>query len=402
MNDEVLYMKKVIILGASFLQVPIIKTAKRIGYYVIVADMNPEAEGFEFADKKHVVSTIDTDALIEIVEKEKPDGIVTAATDMPMRSIAYIGEKFNLNTISYETALKATDKFKMRESLKKNNVPIPEYYLVSNREDYKIALAKIKGKKIVKPVDSSGSRGIFLLEKHDDIEVAFKHAIENSKTKTILVEEYMEGDEVSVETLSIEGETHVLAITDKLTTGVPHFIEHAHKIQSNKKDSIKEEITKIAIQANKALSINNGPSHTEIMVTPEGPKIVEIGARLGGDFITSHLVKYATGIDILEAHLKQSVKDPLNSLENNLNKGCAVRFIQSKTGVLKKTQIPKRILNHPQVIEVGLTANEGEKLGEANSSTSRIGHIICQAENSTLALKLCDELIKEIKIEIEN
>ncbi|RIN26525.1 ATP-grasp domain-containing protein, partial [Staphylococcus succinus] len=144
--------------------------------------------------------------------------IVTAATDMPMRSIAYIGEKFNLNTISYETALKATDKFKMRESLKKNNVPIPEYYLVSNREDYKIALAKIKGKKIVKPVDSSGSRGICLLEKHDDIEVAFKHAIENSKTKTILVEEYMEGDEVSVESLSIGGETHVLAITDKLTT----------------------------------------------------------------------------------------------------------------------------------------------------------------------------------------
>ncbi|ULW14274.1 hypothetical protein [Staphylococcus aureus] len=142
-------MRKVIILGASFLQVPIIKTAKRIGYYVIVADMNPKAEGFEFADKKYVVSTIDTDALIEIFEKEKPDGIVTAATDMPMRSIAYIGEKFNLNTISYETALKATDKFKMRQSLKKNNVPIPEYYLVSNREDYKIALSKIKGKKLL-------------------------------------------------------------------------------------------------------------------------------------------------------------------------------------------------------------------------------------------------------------
>ena len=104
------------------------KTAKQLGYYTIVADMNPNAEGFEFADKKYVVSTIDTEALLKVAELEKPDGIVTAATDMPMRSIAYIGEKLNLNTISYDTAIKATDKFKMREALNKENVVIPKYF----------------------------------------------------------------------------------------------------------------------------------------------------------------------------------------------------------------------------------------------------------------------------------
>lgn len=393
-------MKKVIILGASFLQVPIIQTAKKLGFYTIVADMNPNAEGFEFADKKYVVSTIDTEALVEVVKVEKPDGIVTAATDMPMRAISNIGEKFNLNTISYDTALKATDKFKMREALSKNGVPIPKYYLVNNKNDYETALDSIKGKKIVKPVDSSGSRGIFLLENNNDIASAYEHAMENSRTNTILVEEYMEGDEVSVETMTVEGETYVLSITDKITTGAPHFIEHAHKIQSNKNEEIKSQITQVAIQANKALSIKTGPSHTEIMVTSEGPKIVEIGARLGGDFITSHLVKYATGIDVLEAYLKQSVNEPLNSLEDKLHKGCAVRFIQSKPGILTKAYIPENVKNHPQVIEVGFTANIGDKLGEANSSTSRIGHIICQANNSEQALEVCEELIKEIEIEI--
>nr|WP_272107522.1 ATP-grasp domain-containing protein [Staphylococcus sp. NRL 22/194] len=147
---------------------------------------------FEFADKKYVVSTIDTEALVEVVKVEKPDGIVTAATDMPMRAISNIGEKFNLNTISYDTALKATDKFKMREALSKNGVPIPKYYLVNNKNDYETALDSIKGKKIVKPVDSSGSRGIFLLENNSDIASAYEHAMENSRTNTILVEEYME------------------------------------------------------------------------------------------------------------------------------------------------------------------------------------------------------------------
>lgn len=393
-------MKKVIILGASFLQIPIIKTAKSLGYYTVVADMNPEAEGFKYADKKYVVSTIDTKALIEVVEKEKPDGIVTAATDMPMRSIGYIGEKFNFNTVSYETALKATDKYKMREALFNFGVPVPKYFLVDSENEYFKAISKIKGKKIVKPIDSSGSRGIFLLEDDNEAKTAYQHALDNSKSKTILVEEYMQGEEVSVETLTVNGETHVIAITDKITTGAPHFIEHAHKIQSNKSEIIKSDIEKVAIAANKALSIESGPSHTEIMVTSEGPKIVEIGVRLGGDFITSHLVKYATGIDIIEAYLKQSVGEPLANLKDHLNKGCAVHFIQSKPGVLKTANIPEHILNHPQVIEVGLTAKVGDVLGEANSSTSRIGHIICQADDSDKALELCEELIKEIEIVI--
>lgn len=395
-------MKKVIILGASFLQVPLIKTAKQLGYYTIVADMNPNAEGFEFADKKYVVSTIDTEALLKVAELEKPDGIVTAATDMPMRSIAYIGEKLNLNTISYDTAIKATDKFKMREALNKENVAIPKYFLVNNKEDYKKALKNIKGKKIIKPVDSSGSRGIFLLENEKDIDKAYKHATENSRNRTILVEEYMQGEEVSVETLTSKGETKVVAITDKITTGAPHFIENAHKIQSTKDKDIKTKISQLAIAANKALNIETGPSHTEIMVTKDGPKVVEVGARLGGDFITSHLVKYATGIDILEAHLKQSVNEPLPNMNNILNKGSAVHFIQSRPGVLKKAIIPDSVKNHPQVIEVALSANIGDELGLADSSTSRIGYIICQANNSKEALNLCKKLIKNIEIEIES
>nr|WP_272107524.1 hypothetical protein [Staphylococcus sp. NRL 22/194] len=102
----------------------------------------------------------------------------------------------------------------------------------------------------------------------------------------------------------------------------------------------------------------------------------------------------------MEAYLKQSVNEPLNSLEDKLHKGCAVRFIQSKPGILTKAYIPENVKNHPQVIEVGFTANIGDKLGEANSSTSRIGHIICQANNSEQALEVCEELIKEIEIEI--
>lgn len=139
----------------------------------------------------------------------------------------------------------------------------------------------------------------------------------------------MEGPEVSVETLSFDGHTHIIAITDKVTTGSPEFVEMGHSIPSQLSIDTKLQIEKVVIAAIKAVGINNGPSHTEIIITKDGPKVVELGARLGGDNITTHLVPFATGVDMVEACIEIAFgNNPV--LNKRISMGSAIRYFKTK------------------------------------------------------------------------
>ncbi|MGK3149859.1 ATP-grasp domain-containing protein [Staphylococcus shinii] len=394
-------MKKVLILGGSVLQIPLIKTAKKLNLYVIVVDMYEKAEGFKYADEKYYISTIDDEKIIELFRTLKPDGILTAATDLPMRTIAKVGELFDVNTISYNSAINSTDKYQMRSKLDENNVPIPKYYVANTKSEYLDSLEKIDGNKICKPVDSSGSKGVILIENRESAEEAFLYAKKYSKSGKILVEEQMVGSEVSVESITINGKTKVIAITDKITTGSPYFTEMGHSIHSQLPYTIKGKIEQVTIKAIEALGITMGPTHTELIITSEGPKIVEVGARLGGDFITSHLVKYATGIDLLELHLKQSVGYEIEDSFNIKNYGAAIKYFENSNGVLRDIIIPEYVYDNENLIEIAITGEFGSEISEVSNSNSRIGHVICSGENSKQALVNCERILKDIKIEID-
>lgn len=392
-------MKKLIILGASILQVPGIKKAKEMGLYVIALDIDPNAIGFKYADEYHVISTIDVDSVLELSKKINPDGIMTLASDKPMITVARVGEELGLNTISCETSVKVTNKARMREALQKGNVPIPKFIVVNTKEEYLDGICKFNNKFIVKPADSSGSRGIFLVENKKDILDAYNHSLKYSTTGEVLIEEFMEGPEVSVESITINGETQVIAITDKYTTGPPHFVELGHNIPSRLSNEIKVSIEAVAKQAISALGINTGPSHTEIKITADGPKIVEVGARLGGDNITTHLVPLATGIDIVEESIKITLGEGINELKFR-NEAAAIRYIKINRGTIKKIVGLERAIKIEGVEEIKLTKKIGDKVESFSSSTDRIGFIIARSNNVNDALKICEDAKKKIKIEI--
>ena len=227
-------MKKLMILGASILQLPAIKKAEEMGVQVIAVDIDPKAVGFLVPGViKEIISTIDTPAILEAAKYHQIDGIMTLASDMPMRSVSVIARELGL--ITEDTALKATNKAAMRTALEKGNVPIPIFYKVTSKEEYLKAVAQIHdfgAKCIIKPVDNSGSRGIILLEKFDRnrIDDAYEYSRQSSRSGDLMVEEFMEGPEVSVETMSIDGICRVIQITDKLTTGAPYFVEMGLKM----------------------------------------------------------------------------------------------------------------------------------------------------------------------------
>lgn len=398
-------MKTIMILGASILQLPAIEKAKEMGLEVIAVDMNPEAVGFKVPGvKKEVISTIDTPAILKAAKKHQINGIITLASDMPMQSVAVVSHEMGLVGISEDTALKATNKAFMRDALKEANVPVPLYFRVKGKEEFKKAVDQIKAagyKCIVKPADNSGSRGVDLLKDDSDLDVAYDYTAGYSRGGEIVVEEFMEGPEVSVETLAVDGSIRVIQITDKLTTGAPYFVEMGHSQPSQLSEETRERIAEVAIAANKAIGIQNGPSHTEIKVTKDGPKIVELGARLGGDCITSHLVPLSTGVDMVECIIRIALGEKPD-LEQKWSKGSAIRYLKTDTGVVKHVCGVEEAESIDGIIQVSIVHDVGDWVGEIKNSVDRAGFVIAQANNAQKAVSICNQALKCIGVNVGN
>ena len=392
------------ILGASILQVPAIKKAKELGLKVIAVDMDPKAIGFEEADINLVISTIDIPNVVKAAEKYQIDGVMTLASDMPMRTVAAIVKKLGLIGISDDTALKATNKAIMRQALLDYGVPIPKFYTATNEEEYVAAVKEIERmgyRCIVKPADNSGSRGVKLLESFDEeiVRAAYKYSRTYSRNGDVVVEEYMEGPEVSVETLSINEKCNIIQITDKLTTGAPYFVEMGHNQPSKLSPEICKQIEKVSIAANKAIGITEGPSHTEIKVTAEGPKIVELGARLGGDNITTHLVPLSTGVDMIECCIRIALGEEPD-ITPKFHKASAIRYIRSDVGFIEEINGLKEAESVPGIRQVSIVHGVGETSKKIQSSVDRIGFVIAQENTIKGAVDACEKALEKVNVKI--
>lgn len=392
-------MKKVLILGGSQLQLPMIKKAKELNYIVGVVDYDKNAVGKKYADFFYEVSTNDIDSVKKIAKEFNPDGITTLATDMPVRTIASVSKYLNKNnSIKTETSVKCTDKFQMIESFHENKVPSPWFFKVSEK-DYKNNQYEFPC--IVKPIDSSGSKGVNLVHHFNDLEDAIKYATKYSKLSEVIIEEYLIGPEVSVEIIVDNNEVNVINITNKTTTGEPNFVElmHMQPAQLSKENIIKVKET--AIKAVKAVGINFGPAHVEMIITKDGPKLVELGARLGGDFITTHLIKYSTGIDLVEATLRQSCGESIDIVKK-IDKVSVIKFFHpTKIGILENIQVPKDIYDEKGVKDVFIFKKSGCKIEKLENSNNRLGAVISQSDSYSEAIKICEDAISKIKISVK-
>lgn len=402
--------KKMMILGASALQVPAIKKAKEMGYQVILVDYDENAVGFPLADVKLIVSTLDQEEVYRQALLYQPDVVLTSTSDGPVRTAAYVNEKLGKKPdLSYEDSLCATIKSHMRNRLKENNVPIPEYHAVSDYEAFKEAVWKLNGYCIVKPADNAGSRGVQLVDVREYLTEAvanvhaaesklqemYAYSKENSRNGIVMVEEFMNGPEVSVESMTVDGETQILTITDKYITPPPYFVELAHCEPSMLAEEVQEQIKKVTLQAVKAIRLQNGPSHTEIKVTKDGPKVVELAARLGGDFITSRLVPLSTGIDMVGASVELAAGEKIN-ISRKWNKGAVIHFIQAGEGIVEKITVPEEVYRLKGVEEVVIYDKAGEHLAGTKSSNDRLGHVITSAETAKEAMEIGKKALEMI------
>lgn len=393
-------MKKLMIVGASVLQLPGILKAKEMGLEVAVVDYNPQAVGIAYADKYYNASTMDEDAVLAAAMDYKPDGIMTLATDMPMRGVAKAASALGLHGISYDTAVKATDKFDMIKAFKGHGVPSPWYYTVDSIEALMALERRLSYPCVMKPTDNAGSHGVVLARSFEELLDSFEYSHSCSRHGNVIIEEYISGPEISVEVMVVDGEVNVLQITDKLTTGVPFFVEMGHSQPTRFPADIQKSIRQVAAAACHAVGIDNGPAHVEMKVPARGPQMIELGARMGGDNITTHLVPLSTGIDMVKATIDVALGNKPD-ITPTLECGSAIRYFIAPYGTIKSISGVEKAQAIPGVKQITFTKTVGDSSTPIQSSNDRIGFVIAQAATAAEAVKICKKAIAAVKIEVE-
>lgn len=359
----------VAVVGASYLQRPLVEKAKEMGLRVLCFAWAEGTVCKNICDVFYPISIVDKENILDVCRKENINGVCTIASDVAAPTVAYVAEKMGLKGNSYDSALKAHDKMYMRVAFSEHGIPCPKFWQVKSIDD--IRKEELAFPLIVKPVDRSGSLGVTKVESAENLNAAIECACENSFRKAAIVEKFVCGREVSVEFISYNGVHYPLTITDKVTTGAPHFVELAHHQPSTLPTETKERLYSITKNALDALGVTNGASHSEYKITEDGEIfIIETGARMGGDFIGSDLVRLSTGYDfvkgVVEVALGTFEKPVLN--ESNYS---GVYFLSKQTPEVSKYIENKE--KYPQIVAAEVTDSE---LRDVTCSAERSGYFI--------------------------
>lgn len=331
--------QRIAIIGASEFQNPLILAAKERGIETHVFAWQTNDIGETTADYFYPISITDIEAITTECRNLNIDGVATIGSDLANITVANVASNLGLTANTIECVQASTNKSIMRQKFLDHGDPSPKFQEVSSYED--LRHIDVPYPLIVKPIDRSGSRGITKLDNSCGLKDALDAALEESFNKKALVEEFVEGTEYSVEYLSWKGDHQFLAITEKFTSGVPHFIECGHLEPARISPSQETEIRKIVEHALGSLGVENGASHSEIKIDDSGNiKIIEIGSRMGGDCIGSHLVQLSTGFGYLDAVIDVALGiEPSNMLYSH-SRAAGVRFVftQEDIDVLKSIE----------------------------------------------------------------
>lgn len=386
--------KAVLVFGVGPLQKSIIKRAKLMGLFTVGIDPVADATCRDAVDAFVVVGGQDYEGTCAVVERYGIDAIVTAATDKPLVMMARIAEKYGFPFYSVETAQWSTDKFQMKQRFLEGGVPCAKGRLVKSVEETADMVYPV----IVKPRDNSGSRGVKLCRSKEELAASMSEAFEVSKLDTILVEEYIEGPEYSIEGLHYNGKAEVIQFTEKKTTEFPYNVELGHKQPANLTEEQKDAICEIVSKIGKALKFENCPSHTELKINERGIFVIETSPRLGGDYITSTLVPLSTGINMEDQLLYIALGEKVDTTTGRFDKASGVCFLNLPCG--KVTAIDdaiKEVGSWPNVKEFSTSLKVGDEIRPITSSLNRYGQFIIQANNREELDKLVTEYEQRIK-----
>lgn len=390
-------MKKLLVIGAGFLQSFVIQKAKDMGYYTLAVDANPEAMGFAYADKSKAVNIVDEVACLEFARQEKVDGVLTAATDYGVLTAAYIAREMGLPGLDYQVAKTIKNKYLVRKCLFENQVDdTAQAYEVDATTDVGALAEKLQYPVMVKPCDGSGSRGAGRVDSAEYLAQACKAAMEASITCRAEIESFIVGQEYGAESLVVNGQVHVLGVMRKWMTEPPYYAELGHAIPSGLPEQTEQYVRSCVERAIKALGVNFGSVNMDMLITDEGKVyIVDIGARMGGNMIGPWVIPYGTGVDYMGAMIANAVGDPV-CLEPGNHGSVATKLLAFSDG--RVSFVPDfSTLEREYGVQICHHLEKGQHVHEYHTNLDGCGYIVARGQNILEASQTAQKVLDKIQ-----
>ena len=385
--------KRLLVLGAGPAQLGLLAAARERGLFVIALDRDPAAPGFAYADRRAIISTEDEQGIERLAEAERVEGLISPGTDWPVAIAARISERLRLaHPVDAATASLATSKLKQRERLAAAGVPQPEWQVVTeSKQELSVPV-------VVKAPDRQGQKGLSLVREAGEVRGAIRTAIEESRSGVALVEELVDGPEVTVNAFSVGGRFVPLTITDRLTADPPAFgVALAHVWPSV---AAGEQAARVAEAAAAALGITDGPTYTQLRIGPDGPRVIELAARLGGGH-DAELCRAAVGVDLnwlaIAAALGEDTGPPLAAPRV---RGAVVRFLVPPEGELTAVEGVEEAKSQEGVLDVRVYRRPGHVFDEFRRGADRAGALLAVGDSREEALERADRAAALIRFEV--
>ncbi len=377
-------MKKLLMIGGGFLQDFVIRRAVDMGIEVLNLDADPKAVGFTHAHRHAVIDIVDEKACLEYAQREKIDGVMTAATDYGVLSSAYIAARMGLPGIDYEAARLIKNKYRTRRTLMDHRVDdMPQAREVSTDTDIEALGAELIYPVMVKPCDGSGSRGAGRVDRPEDLRKACETAMGGSLIGRAEVESFITGQEYGAESFVADGEIHVLGIMKKWITKAPYYAELGHAIPCGLPPATEERARDCVAKAIRALGIDFGCVNMDMLITSDGRiTIVDIGARMGGNMIGPCVIPYGTGIDYVGAAIRAALGEKPDMTARG-HGGVITKFLAFDSEGTVRRLPDMDAVGREFGVEIYHHLAAGQKVRPYHTNLDGCGYLVARAEDLT-------------------
>ena len=395
------------ILGAGVYQVPLIKKATELGIYTIVVSIPGDYPGFKFADKVYYENTTDTERILQIAQQEKIDGITTCRTDVALVTLATVCEKLNLRGLPLLSAQRSCNKILMKKALYDAHVNVARFHICSlsdSLDSVKEICRDINYPVMVKAIDSSGSRGITIVENESQVEYALANVKSVTHKGEFLIEEFLIGEEFGADAYIQNGEIEFIIphgkYVYKANTGIPigHYAPYGD-------DAISEKTIHLMEQSIKAMGFNNCAVNADIMLCKGVPYIIEIGGRAGATCLPE-LISINNGYNYYEKLIKAclSSTESLKPIKKEKKASASKLIYSTKSGKITSIQglefINENSKTSAGVYTFVLDKSTGDTVNAFKIGPDRFGHIVAYSDTVKKAEDILDNTLSILNIEV--
>lgn len=400
-------MKKILLLGGSRYLLPVIEAIHKLGYYAITCDYLPDNIAHRYSDEYHNVSIIEKDSVLQLAEQLKVDGIMSFACDPGVATAAYVAEKMGLPSVgSYEAVSILQNKGRFRKFLTDNGFNVPKAKSYKNIDEALEDKDFFRWPVIVKPTDSAGSKGVKKVEEFEELQAAIEYALAYSHSDEFIIEEFIEkkGFSSDSDSFSVDGNLKFVSFSSQrfddkaVNPYTPSAYSWPSSISKENQAILASELQRLI----KLLGLKTSIYNIEVRESIDGvPYIMEVSPRGGGNRL-AELLKYATGVDMIEAAVKAAVGDNVSDIEQaDFNGHWAEVILHSdRPGIFNCLQIADEIQKN--VIEKDLWIKEGDKVGGFEGANEAIGTLVLKFDDSEYLNKVMNSLDEYIKVEVSD